>query len=317
LKIERVIPSRVKEFHSLKPANLFSSEAWCNCYDERLQRYFILDDSGKTIGGFVAFEGGKHGFKTLITPPFSPHIGLFAEENKNNPVKINSFRKEIIEAISDFIKTSQYAHYKLDFSPEWNDMQPMMWKKIHTTVRYTYRIDLTKSALEITDNLDSSKRNKISKASRDGLQTNHNPNISLAMDMIRDNLEGNKLPYHSEIIQKILAFAAEKSQGIYSFTHKEEKILSVNICVHDNKTAYNLLSAMNRGVPQNQGSTFGLFQSILHAQSKGLRVFDFEGSGVPEIEEFFRSFGGALTPYFSVSGGRWPFTWLLKIRRGV
>lgn len=39
-----------------------------------------------------------------------------------------------------------------------------------------------------------------------------------------------------------------------------------------------------------------LYYSILHARDLGLRVFDFEGSGVPEIEEYFRSFGGSLVP---------------------
>ena len=32
----------------------------------------------------------------------------------------------------------------------------------------------------------------------------------------------------------------------------------------------------------------------------GLAEFDFEGSMVPQIEQFFRKFGGILTPYYSV-----------------
>ncbi len=315
MKVEKVIASRISEFHSLNPVNLFSSEAWCKCYDERLQRYFILDDTQKPVGGFVAFEGGKQGVKTLITPPFAPHIGLFAEENKNNPVKINSFRKDIIDAISDFIKEAKYAHYKLDFAPEWNDMQPMLWKKIHATVRYTYRIDLNQSEGAITENLDSSKRNKISKAGREGLMMHHVPDVQLALQMIRENLESNSLPFHPEIMQKILQFASEEKNGLYTITKNHDKVLAVNICVHDQKISYNLLSAINRTVIHNQGGTFGLYHSILYSKEKGKYIFDFEGSGVPEIEEFFRSFGGALTPYFSVSGGRWPWTWIVRLRR--
>ena len=33
-------------------------------------------------------------------------------------------------------------------------------------------------------------------------------------------------------------------------------------------------------------------------------AFDFEGSMIPEIEVFFRSFGGDLLPYFSIEGGK-------------
>ena len=118
MRVQKVISSEAAAFHALRPANLFSSEAWCNCYDERLQRFYLLDSNDKAVGGFVAFEGGKGGLTTLITAPFAPHVGLFAEENKNNPVKVNSFRKEIIEAMAsvDRVVVSGHASNPADMS---------------------------------------------------------------------------------------------------------------------------------------------------------------------------------------------------------
>lgn len=315
MKVIDVKKERIEEFHSLKPGNLFSSQAWCGCFDDRLHRYFIIDETDKPLGGFVAFEGGKGRLRTLITPPFSPNIGLFAEENKNNPVKINTFRKDIVSAMAEFLRASPFVFYKLDFAPEWHDMQPMLWKKIHTTVRYTYRIDLQQSVNEITGNLDSSKRNKISKADRDGLVANHQPDPKLAFRMIADNLTSNSLSVHPEFIKKILAFASDNSNGIYTMTSHDTKVIAANVCVSEKNICYNLLSAIDRSGRHSNAGTFGLYHSILKAKENGLKIFDFEGSGVPEIEEFFRSFGGSLIPYFSVSGGKWPWPWIMKMRR--
>ncbi len=317
MKVIPVIPERIEEFHSLKSSSLFTSMGWVQCFGPSLQRFFLLDENEKPIGGFVAYHGGKGNLRTLITPPFTPHIGLFTIENKNKPVKINSFRKEVIDAIADFLLASRYVYFKLDFAPEWHDMQPMIWKKIHATIRYTYQIDLNQSESEINDNLDSSKRNKINKGGRDGLVVSHDPDEDTAYRLISENLESNAIKVHNGILKNIFSLVKEKEHGIFTMTSSENKIVAVNVCVIDNNTCFNLLSAIDRKNKQGQSGTFSLYHSILKAKEKGLLIFDFEGSGVPEIEEFFRSFGGNLTPYFSVSGGKWPWPLLLKLRRRI
>jgi hypothetical protein len=315
LKVEIVNSSRIEEFHTLSSGSIFSSAGWCNCFDDKLVRFFLLDENEKPIGGFVAYEGGKVRFKTLITAPYAPHIGLFVLESKNKPVKINTFRKEVIEAIADYLKESTYVYFELNFAPEWNDMQPMIWKKITTSVRYTYQIDLHQSIEVINENLDSSKRNKINKAQREGLVISHQPDSSVAYHMISDNFTSNSLKVHSDILKNLLAFAAKGDNGIYTQTTFGGGAMAINICVKDSKTTYNLLSAIDRRKRQSHAGTYGLYHSILRSKEQGQKIFDFEGSGVPEIEEFFRSFGGSIIPYFSVTGGKWPWPMIMKWRK--
>lgn len=313
MKVIVVKQERQEEFHGLFPSGLFTSRDWCKIFPEALIRFMIEDDDDKPVGGFVAYEGGKHGLKTLITPPFTPHCGLFAIETKNNPVKKNSFRKEIIGTIAAFLKSSSYAYYKIDFAPDWVDMQPMLWSSIETNVRYTYRLDLKQTVEDITGNLDSSKRNKINKAEREGFQVNHLANTREALEMISNNLRSNGLASHENILSGILEFAATHPKCFHSFSEASGKKMAVNIAITDQEVCYNLLSAVDRSTAVTNAGTINLFHTILHARDLGMRVFDFEGSGVPEIEEYFRSFGGALVPYFSVCGGRKPWPWILKL----
>lgn len=292
----------------------FSGEAWTRCFDKQVLHHHLIDENGQIIGGFVAYEGGKANLRTLITPPFTPHVGLYLEETRTNPVRVNTRRKQAMEAIAEYLKNSRYAYYKLDFAPEWCDMQPMLWNRIRTHVRYTYRIDLRRTVAEIQSNMDSSKRNKVSKAEREGMTISHEANIDLAMSMISGNLDAKNLHSHPEIMRKILQLAAEDERGIWSFTYSNGKAVAVNVCIITPGICYNLLSAVDRGSGHTNAGSFSLYHSILRAKEKGLRVFDFEGSGVPEIEEFFRSFGGDITPYFSVEGGQWPWTLLQRWR---
>ena len=48
----------------------------------------------------------------------------------------------------------------------------------------------------------------------------------------------------------------------------------------------------------------------------GLNQFDFEGSMIQPVEQFFRKFGGKLTPYYTVSWTK-PSAKLLQAARSI
>lgn len=295
--------------------DLFCSDLWSSCYDNRFRIFFIIDEKKNIVGKFAAFEGGRKRLKTLITPPFSPHIGLSVAGSKNNPVKIQTFHKQIAGAIASFLQDSKYVYFKLDFPSGWTDMQPLVWQKLNPVVRYTYRLDLNRSTEEIESCLDSSRRNKINKARREGLIISHEPKENEAMHMIRENLKGKPVVLHEEIMKKILSLLSSQDAGFYTLVRSNETDLATTICCNNGKTSYNLFSAINRNIGNNAAGSLCLFESILFAKKLGQQIFDFEGSVVPEIEEYFRSFGGELTPYYSVQGGKWPWPQIMKLRQ--
>jgi hypothetical protein len=44
-----------------------------------------------------------------------------------------------------------------------------------------------------------------------------------------------------------------------------------------------------------------MYNSIEYAKQIKMPVFDFEGSMLPEVEKYFRDFGGVLTPYYTIN----------------
>jgi hypothetical protein len=294
--------------------DFFCSETWSKCYDARFKIFYILDEKENIVGKFAAFEGGKKGLKTLITPPFAPHIGLSVASNRNNPVKIQTFQKQISEAIVTFLLASRYVYYKLDFPAGWNDMQPMVWKKIKPVVRYTYKLNLNKTEEEIIAGMDSSRRNKINKARLESLDKSETIDTHSIIKMLRDNLQDKPIKLHEFILKNILNLLEHPAYGFRIGISDKAALYALNVCCRNGDTCYNLFSAIDRSKSNNSAGSLSLFESILHAKKTGCATFDFEGSVVPEIEEYFRSFGGVLTPYFTVQGGKWPWPQLMKWR---
>ncbi len=312
MRVIEITEGDLGRFHQTPFQHVFSSNTWCSCYDHRLKYFLIEDQPGQAIAKFVAFQGGKFGMKTLITPPFAPSIGLACAEGKNNPVKQNTFKKQIIEAIAHFLKHSKYAYFKLDFDPEWQDMQPLQWRGIHTQVRYTYRLDLSVSEESLLSNMDSNKRNKLNKAEREGLTHSNLAQREVVFNLIRNGLRDKPVALHPVILNRILHVLQQESIGIWSIAMQQEKAVAATVCITSDDCAYNLFSAVDRNTGMRHSGTFALFNAIRSAQLKRISTFDFEGSSVPAIEEYFRSFGGTITPYFSVQGGSWPMLQLMK-----
>jgi hypothetical protein len=73
-------------------------------------------------------------------------------------------------------------------------------------------------------------------------------------------------------------------------------------CAIVDRVCYYLVSSNAKS--DNALSACGVKFCIEESFRRGSTSFDFEGSMIPEIEVFFRSFGGDLLPYFSIEGGR-------------
>ena len=50
----------------------------------------------------------------------------------------------------------------------------------------------------------------------------------------------------------------------------------------------------------------------MHCKKMGLKIFDFEGSMIPEVESYFRSFGPKMLPYYTINKAKMPFEIILK-----
>jgi lipid II:glycine glycyltransferase (peptidoglycan interpeptide bridge formation enzyme) len=283
---------------------VFSSDSWTSAYDAKLRRFVILDDSEKVIGGFVAYEGGMRSIKTLVTPPFASHCGLFINAEYASVVKKNSMHKKIMQAIADFLANSNYSYYKLDFPEGISDMQPFVWKKMNVNVKYSYVLDCTVSEEILRNNLDPKLRNVLNKFEKDNWKISHDRKADEAYQIITSTLGANDVKWKDEILKKLL----QESCLNYTSIESPNSVVAVAITANSGNKAYYVFGGVHRDEKNNSLGPAALYNAILFAKQNNKVHFDFEGSMIPEIERYFRQFGGELVAQYSINGGRglWP-----------
>jgi lipid II:glycine glycyltransferase (peptidoglycan interpeptide bridge formation enzyme) len=130
----------------------------------------------------------------------------------------------------------------------------------------------------------------------------YNVTIKELIDKVRqlekDRNVRKKEDFLSSIITRYLS--GEKKEFLTCKLIHDEQIANVTFCIHGHTACYYLVGALDKNVKAKNAGAICLHDSIVRAQEKGIKVFDFEGSSIPAIESFFRSFGGELTHYFNI-----------------
>ena len=118
----------------------------------------------------------------------------------------------------------------------------------------------------------------------------------------------------SELENIFMKFADDfNSFSISAF--KNNEVLGNVFCVFDKQKCYYLLGGVDKKSGIQGVNNLLVQKSIEKAKSLGCTIFDFEGSMLKGVEKFFRSFGGTLTPYYTVQKAWLPLEMLLKFKK--
>jgi hypothetical protein len=297
-------------------AGVFGSRDWLTVYGDQLSLVGIYKDEQQLIGGFFYLKVKKYGFSFLKLPPYTPHCGLFFISESKNKSSANSFAKEVMAEVCQYIDAQKAALTVMAFPFYILDLQPFIWAKYKVVPNYTYRIALDKPMEEIRANFDSKNRNAIAKAIKDGVEVRSN---GMDAESLYNFFNGTLTAaganiYNTEL--KHIFYRFRQNHNSFSMeAYKDQVLLGTVFCIHDQTTCYYLLGGVdkNSGV---QGVNNLLVQyCIEEAAKRGCKVFDFEGSMLKGVEKFFRGFGPELVPYYTVNKAKLPIELMLKFKK--
>ena len=245
----------------------------------------------EVIAVMWVWESGKKLLNSLITPPFLPNCWLTFLNEYDKPATRHAKEKEVLKTLLSYVENGQWGYWKFDFPVEYIDFQEAIWKGTFPKTKYTYRILELKNWEE---KIDSKLRNKLKRFSDFSFEVRAFSSEEMSVFMQSSAAKGVA---HHELL---LAFNALNS--VYTFTVIAEGGEYQAFCAIADGVCYYLVSSNAKN--DNALSACGVKFCIEESIRRGCRAFDFEGSMIPEIEVFFRSFGGDLLPYFSIEGGK-------------
>ncbi len=283
---------------------LFISTVWRALYGEQLRPYGIFDNDGRIIGGFCLYTSSKAGMSHYKTPPFSPAIGLFYENPSVNKANAHSYDKALLAELAEMLGKLPWKVLTIALPCGLNDTQPFIWKGFSVIPNYTYHIRLDVTEEELYANMSPDRRNSITRAQKDKVEVVECGDKQVIMDIVAATYARKSKSLNDDILKKIL-FGYAKPENSFAFRSLVSgKTSAACFCIYDNDTCYYLLGGYDKESKHTGAGSLALWSSILHARKLGLKRFDMEGSMIPEVEKYFRSFGGELVPYYTINKAR-------------
>lgn len=293
---------------------MFTDPEWLGIYGDGLELYGLLDNDGKIAGGFYLYRAKLFGMLAhLKNPPFTPHAGLFFSNAAVNKANVRSVNKEAIDAVAAFLKKIPCQVLTIAIPHHITDMQPFIWKGFTVVPNYTYHLDLRLSQEQLLENFATDKRNVISRAEKDGVQVWPCTDLKVVKQLVGLTYQRKDKKLNEKVVERILGGYARNDNSFGYVAGVDGKPSAVAWCTYDKDTCYYLLGGYDPASRHSGAGAAAIWKCIRHAKDLGLQTFDFEGSMLPEVESYFRGFGGTLVPYYTVNRAVWPFNVLLRM----
>lgn len=241
----------------------------------------------------------RWGLTIISPPPLSPRLGPWLRFPSDcvTIAQRQNYQWKVLTDLANALPNVAYARihwpYELHYGLPW---QQLGWQQ---STRYSYVLDLSLSLDTIFSEFKSSLRNKIRKAERQ-LKVFETDDYQPVFQLSELDFQHRGVP--SPIRETLLARldAAAKLAGarkIWIAKDEQDRIQAAIWLLFDGQAAYNLVLGSDPQLRSSGAVPLLLWQAIQWAQQMGLKVFDFEGSHLPGVEAFFRSFGGLARPY--------------------
>lgn len=260
---------------------------------------FSKDDQLK--GGFVFTPTQLKKLSAITDPIFTPHISLFLTGKPESNARRNKLEKEVAEAIIKFLEEQKKKIIHIHLPPSFEFVQPFIWSEYQVNPRFTYRIDLSKTEEELKGEMSPDMRNLIRKSDAEEYVVIENPDVSESAKAVLATLNQNEVGIDLSSVENLMRRLVDAGKGFIQCVEKQGVGRSYAFCAHDSSDCYYLFGAGPTGQRDGAAGRINLWNAILRAKERGISTFDFEGSMIPEIERFFRGFGGELVTYQGIS----------------
>lgn len=274
--------------------------------------WLILDESGQPLGGFNTAVVKLRGISTLSQPPLHPHCALFAIEPQSQPATRIARRKKVLETLASFLHQRSERIVSLPLPVAWTDVQPIIWAGFSTGIKYTYR----KSLIAVHDEgYTSELRAHIRKALSEAIVLNASASRDELLSVLVETADAQGFRAPADALSLLLD-GCRQGWCHLETVHADKRLAGFAFTVYDGNEAYYLLGALSRSNKKRGAQPVLLDRSMAAMRDLGKPVYDFEGSMIPGVERFFRSFGGDLVPYYAIGRAPWYLRMVLR-KKGV
>lgn len=273
---------------------------------------------GNTLCGLWPYATERRlGIAMSRTPPLTPYMGpyvLYPQDLKQG--KRDKHEHEVIREMMGMLP----GHSVWNVSCLPGLKQLGLFKEMGYAVgfRQTFLMDLDRPEEEIFADLHTDLRRSVRKAYAELTVVEEGDKAGMLYGFQRATLErkGSELHYPQVLFERLVQESIARNAGTLWVARKDSQVEAILWNIWDGTRAYYLVGAKNPEVKDNHAMTMLIWHAIAHSRKLGKKTFDFEGSMVPGVERFFRTFG-ARRELYAVLGKNKSMVWKLvqQLRR--
>ncbi len=254
----------------------------------------------------------KYGFSYMLQPPFSQHGGIcFRDKSWRKRYEEYSWKHQIGNLIAQPLKS--YHWVLVNFSPNFDDPLPFHWAGFSLRTRITYELTLPDTPADLYQYFASPLKRQIRKAEKQGLIFQSRcSNMDSLKSLVQINEEtGNfvlgKHPRRWEILRTLVTKMIDTPYShVFQIKSKEGIVLAAGVYLVYRDKMYYLAGAYHPEGKSIGAMSFLMWKAMCKALEFHCKIFDFEGSMIKGIEQFFRKFGSYPKQYLQIHCNRLP-----------
>lgn len=273
--------------------NVFEQPWWLDIVvPGKWKEVLVKDKAGNVIARQVVVCDDTN----IYMPNLTQTLGIWMADNER---KDYGSQKRIINELIEGYGNIKRANICLD--PENAYVLPFKWAGYTIEPFFTYRITDMTDLDGLYDGFNKTAKKNI-KAAKNKVTVSTELDFDELWNMLNKTFEAQNRsnPMSRDLVQRIVTECEKNARGKY-FCAKdvEGNVHSCAYFVFDEKVCYYLLGATDSAYRTSGAQSLVLWEGIQFA-AKHSEVFDFEGSMIEGIENFFRQFNSECVVYYNV-----------------
>lgn len=226
-------------------------------------------------------------YKQAYQPFFTQQLGLFYTNVEHT------------ELLSDCLTVIKEKFSKIYLQLNTDNSMPNEGKLGNNKI--THHIKLDGGYEVIKANYNSNTKRNIKKGAGAGLKlvdlSDINPLINFRKTYLADELKGVQNDKDLNRLAELLNYLLENKTGfLRAVVDDKENILSLAFFLNSNGYLI-YLSAVSSNEGKEMGAMNYLIDSVLHQYANSNLIFDFEGSMIPGLAQYYKGFGGIAVSF--------------------
>lgn len=288
--------NRVTEYAN----SIFEQPWWLDIVAKDVWEEVYAEENGNVLARLPFVKTKSKSGNTIHMPSLTQTLGIWManiEKEKGN--KRLAKQKELIDTLLDQLPEAEEVYICLDH--KCNYVLPCLWKGYKIVPHYSYRIQDLTDLDKVYENFGKIVKKNI-KSAKNKVRISYETDVDQLYRMLEITFlnQGKKYPHSKKLIEEIVLECEKRNAGkMISAIDEKGNVHACSYFIYDQNVCYYLISGSNQEFRASGAQTLILWEGIQFA-SKVSREFDFEGSMIEGIENFFRAFGGDLVVNYGI-----------------